>query len=267
MDKYNQQLQKDFSSWGKIFTPSDLLTDDNSPINRLLEQGFSIENTKLVLSVCPDDINRLPQRDTIEKTLKKTFGGEFHLGNLAGYPIGGLTGIVAASHHVPYKIIENKKIDGKLVFFISPHVGLAITQSETIYGQIFRPGQQTTSNCCGAMMGFLHHLRHAGKIEDIDKIAENDKDPMMMILFKELLDDYSREVGELLKIFEMNNLVIEASKLNYKLIMGKFKAILQGFLDKKAFQGEYAIIGGITINTMESDYFIFRDYTLNSLPP
>ncbi len=89
MDSHHEQLQKDFSEWGKIFKPSTPLTDENSPVKQLIDKNFSKDNSKLVLSVCPDDINRLPERKSIENTIKENFGGEFHLSNLAGYPIGG----------------------------------------------------------------------------------------------------------------------------------------------------------------------------------
>ncbi len=175
--------------------------------------------------------------------------------------------MIAASKYTPNKIVDGNQKVGNLIFFISPHIGLAITQSEVIYGHTFRPGQIISSNCCGAMMAFLRHLRHAEKIEDVEKIIENNNDTMKDLLFKELLEEYSSDIQNLLKIFEMNKLAIEASKLNYKVIMSKFKSILQDFLEKHSFTGDFAIIGGITVNTVDLDYFIFRDFTLNSIPP
>ncbi|NVM19893.1 MAG: hypothetical protein HWN80_19490 [Candidatus Lokiarchaeota archaeon] len=46
--------------------------------------------------------------------------------------------------------------------------------------------------------------------------------------------------------------------------MSTFKTMMKAFLEKGDFKCEFAIIGGITVNTQQEDLFIFRDYFLNS---
>ncbi len=121
MSEFIDQLQKDYGSWGKVCNINDFMTE---VIRSLSENDFKKENSRLVFSVCPDDVNRLEQRDTIEKGLKKEYDSEFHLGGLGAYPIGGVSGITAASHHPPDNLKGGERKDGNLIFFISPHVGL-----------------------------------------------------------------------------------------------------------------------------------------------
>jgi len=266
MDKYLKQIEIDFGEWGDIFTPYDLFKENNSPFKRLCEKGYSRANSRLVFSVCSDDINRLRERITIENSLKEQFGEEFHLGNLAAYPIGGLSGIIAASHHTPNIFGGEESKTSNLIFFINPHVGLVITTDEVIYGHTFRPSQIRSTNCCEPIMEFLHYLRHAESFKDIKKISDDMDDPMKVLLFQEFLNNHRQEVEELLKIFEMNHLIIETTKLNYKIVINKFNSILKKFLEMEEFEGNYAVMGGITVNTKDMDYLIFRDYALNSIP-
>lgn len=264
MEKFKEQLKKDFGDWGTIFTVKDVLTQEPSPFKRLLDMDFTKTNSRIIFSVCPDDVNRLHDRDTIENKLRETFGDEFHLGNLAAYPIGGVTGISAASHHSPDCIEGECRTPGNLIFFINPHVGLDL-ETEILYGYIQRPGQDKLSTSCGAMMGFLHIIRHADSIADLENVKMDPNDPAKAILFEELIKNHKKEILENLHSEDMNAIVIKLTKINYQLVMTKFKAMMQAFLERNEFKGEFAIIGGITVNTVHEDYFIFRDYTLNSL--
>ncbi len=264
MNTLLQQLQKDFGEWGSVLSASSLFTQDDSPFKRISSKGFTKENSRLVFCVCSDDINRLEERTTIENAVKKVYNGEFHLGTLAAYPIGGATGITAGSHHAPEKAPEGGHKHGNLIFVICPHIGLTITETEILYGQILRPGQHKLSNCCGAMMGFLKSLRHAKSICDVEPVKGDENDPAKTLLFKGLLEDFAEDVDEMLQLFEMNSTIIASAKINYALVLKRFKEMLRIFNEKEHFSGHYAIIGGLTINTVKEDYFIFRDYAINS---
>ena len=264
MDKFFEQLQKDWGNWGNIFSVKTLYIQDPSPFKRLIENGFSKENSRIVFSVCPDDVNRLHDRDTIENSLLEKFGDEFHLGNLAAYPIGGVAGISAVSHHSPDCIEGECRTPGNLIFFISPHLGLDL-ENELLYGYIQRPGQDKLTTSCGAMMAFLHTIRHAENVSDLEEIKVDPNDPAKSILFRELVETYKEEIIENLHSQDINETILKLTRINYDLVMSKFKLMMQAFLEKGEFHGEFAIIGGVTINTTREDYFIFRDYTLNSL--
>ncbi|HUW89064.1 MAG TPA: hypothetical protein VMV43_00945 [Candidatus Nanopelagicaceae bacterium] len=263
MNTYLEQLRKDFGDWGNILSVGTLFTQDPSPFKRLLDIGFSKENSRIIFSVCPDDVNRLHERDTIENKLRERFGEEFHLGNLAAYPIGGITGISAASHHCPDYVEGECRRSGNLIFFISPHLGLDL-ENEVLYGYIQRPGQVKLTTSCGAMMGFLRSIRSAVTVNDLYNFKKDPNDPTNTILFKDLIDNYKEEIIENLHSQDINLTIIKLAKINYDLVMTKFKTMMQAFLEMGNFKGEFAIIGGITVNTQHEDFFIFRDHFLNS---
>jgi hypothetical protein len=255
------QLINDFGNWGHIFHVDELLTDKDSPFYDMINSGFSKENSRMVMSVCPDDINRSRQRKTIETLLIEQFGEEFHLGTLGAYPIGGLLGIITASHHVPLKKGIEDKRTGNLIFFISPHLGLTI-EDDIWYGYIYRANQEMLSTCCDALMNFLKSFRHVESLDEIEAIKEDDKDIAKSHLFKELIDDYKEKLIVNLHSEHINNGIIKLSKLNYELVMKKFEDILESFYAKEHFKGKIAVIGGITINTQKDDFFILKKYRI-----
>ena len=263
MNTYLEQLEKDFGNWGKILSVGTLFTQYTSPFKRLIEMGFSKENSRIVFSVCPDDVNRLHERNTLENKIREKFGEEFHLGNLAAYPIGGITGISAASHHPPDRVEGECRNPGNLIFYLSPHLGLDL-EHELRYGYIQRPGQNKLTTSCGAMMGFLRSIRHADTTNDLYNFKEDPNDPTKTILFKDLIDNYKEEIMENFHGQDINLTIIKLAKINYDLVITKFKTMMQAFLEKGDFKGEFVIIGGITVNTQQEDFFIFRDYLLNS---
>ncbi len=250
------QLKKDFETWGRVLTLADF---KSNIINGLLEKGFSRQNSRLVFSVCPDDINRIKERQTIEKVLRSHFNKEFHLGNLAGYPIGGIAGISAASHHPPDNIIEGKNMQGNLIFYISPHLGLSTENDLITYGRILRPGQIKLTNSCGAMIGFLKYLKKT----KLKKLEDDINDPTKVILFNELITNHEKRLEAILYKVEQNIQLIELSKLNYELVIMRVKEMIKKFLKQADFAGKLSLIGGITINTKEIDFFICKDISFN----
>ncbi|TXT67586.1 MAG: hypothetical protein BAJALOKI1v1_50026 [Promethearchaeota archaeon] len=252
------QLKNDYGDWGKVLTINDFIETIKADLS---ENQFLRRNSRLVFSVCPDDVNRLEALDTIEDALKENYDGEFHLGGLGAYPMGGVSGIIAASHHPPDNIIDGNRIGGNLIFFISPHLGI-IEKEEFLYGKIVRPGQQKITNSCGAMMGFLGALKEAGSAESFQIAPDpNDLDPTRIALHNALIQNYADTLNHILILQNENQQIIDMFKLNYNLVASKAKKMIETFLqiEKDHFEGNIALIGGITVNTPAGDHFILKE--------
>ena len=107
-------------------------------------------------SICSDDLNSIEYPRRAYEML-----GPFKMGGLNGFPFTGLTGMGAFARHVP--------IDGAVFVFHAPHIG--ISRSGGI-GEILRPGQRTTSACCGAAKAalgkLLNHQIQPGEVTELD---------------------------------------------------------------------------------------------------
>ena len=246
MQEYKDKIELTFRDWGKVLNVGEFIEE----IKKTLDPSeFNGENSRLIFSVCSDDCNRLAERETIEKALTKTYGREFHLGGLAGYPIGGVSGIIAASYHVPdITCAESQQIrKGNLIFFISPHLGL-IKKEDFYFGRLVRPCQESPSGCCGTMMGFLSALKQAKSVENLYLNAyEPNLDPTMVILYEVLINEYSEQLKEILALDDVNNQIIRLSMLNHELISKKVSTMIDVFLkrEKESYQGKIANINGL----------------------
>jgi hypothetical protein len=264
MSVFIKQLQNDYGKWGKVFTLNNFMEEVNK---NLSGNDLKKNNSRLVFSICPDDINRLEERETVENTLKKEYNGEFHLGGLGAYPIAGVSGITAASHHPPDNIMDRGRKNGNLIFFISPHFGL-IENGNFTYGKVIRPGQEKITSSCGAMMGFLDQIKQEGSPKNF-KIATDEKntDPTRIVLHRELINNYAKELSDILALENENQQVIDLFKVNYDLVMNKVKEMINEFLEKEKehFKGNIALIGGITVNIPTKDHFILKEisYPIN----
>ncbi|MBN1800539.1 MAG: hypothetical protein JW891_03485 [Candidatus Lokiarchaeota archaeon] len=257
MEYYKITLEKDLLEWGKVLSVGELVQEIN---DKLVNKGFNKTNSRLVFSVCSDDCNRLAERETIEKALTKIFNREFHLGGLAAYPVGGVSGIVAASHHPPdLKTLDGRKERaGNLIIFASPHFGI-IKKETLIYGSFIRPGQQKPTASCGAMMGFLSALKAAKNTNKLrPRVEDTSLDPSKKVLYKQLIANYSDRLNTLLKLDDVNNQVLELFKINHDLVESKLLQMIAEFKKKEPFSGNMAFISGITINTTDKDYFILK---------
>lgn len=260
MDKYSKSLEQYFNNWGELLPLDGFMEKVNEA---LTGENFVKTNSRLVFSVCPDDVNRLVNRKTIENALKDVYNSEFHLGGLGAYPIGGVSGITAASHHPPDDVNGDGRKDGNLVFFLSPHMGI-IENGDFQYGKIIRPGQEKITSSCGAMMGFLAALKEAGTLNNFKVAADNLRtDPTRLVLQNELINNYSEELDKILEYEDEKQQVAELFKLNYDAITNKATQMIEEFMEKENdhFKGNIAVISGLTVNLPESDSFILKDLT------
>ncbi|MFW5895385.1 MAG: hypothetical protein ACOCT9_01445 [archaeon] len=261
MNKYLDTLDHYFDSWGNLINVSEFMTEINSEFS---DHQFLKDNSRLVFSVCPDDVNRLNNRETIEKALVNEYNREFHLGGLGAYPIGGVSGITAASHHPPDNINSEGRSEGNLIFFLSPHMGV-IEQDDFSFGKIIRPGQKKITSSCGAMMGFLDALEEAGSVENF-KVTPDVQgiDPTRLVLQNAFIDKYPQELQKILDYEDKKKQVTELFKLNYTAVSSKANQMIEEFLEKEEdhFTGNIAIIGGLTVNLPNEDCFILKDLNI-----
>lgn len=252
------QLQKDFDGWGTACDADGLLA---RMMDDLGAKEFSIENTRIVFSVCPDDINRLHERRTIEGVLSGKWNGDFHLGSLAAYPVSGVTGIAAASHHAPDRHVGNACVEGNLLFFASAHVGF-MPGEHVKYGKILRPGQERETTCCGAMMGFLALLKDRKSCSNLDLDLNDPLDIARQVVFCELAKHHGPALDALLAIADGNKQVIELAKINNDLVEGAIKRMVAAFLGRGHCENRIALVSGITINAPAEDYFVLREISV-----
>ena len=258
MNNFEKDVKERYDSWGNLRNIEESMKEVQETLD---EENFSRKNSRLVFSVCPDDINRVEDRKTVENALKGEYNGEFHLGGLGAYPIGGVSGITAASHHPPDDANGGERKEGNLIFFISPHFGV-IEQKNFTYGKVIRPGQEKITSSCGAMMGFLAQLTEAGSAESFSIAADdNEVDPTRMVLQQQLIANHSDELDKILTLEDQNDQVVDLFKLNYDLVWGKGTEMIDEFLEMNHFEGGIAAIGGITVNLPEEDVFITKEIT------
>jgi hypothetical protein len=112
--------------------------------DKLIQLGFTDDNTLFADSSCPDELNHDDPEEDITSLFQRRWGEIFPLAGLAGMPFTGKTGWHAFSSHTP--------VDGNIVILFAPHVGVDFTGK---VGNVTREGQNTRSSACGAAIGAL----------------------------------------------------------------------------------------------------------------
>ena len=191
--------------------------------------AFTPENTRFAEGGCCDEINE-PEYLLMERY----WGKRFKFGGLAGYCHGGKTGLKAVSHHVP-------EADGKknLLLVAGPHIGYY----EGEWGKIPRSGQSHITASCGSLAAVLEE-----GYENIIKKPEDFLDQQQQTV-EQLVLPYLKKCAQ---AGDAPNLV-EATKFLMQRIDTDLLSILQDL--ETQFDGQIAIITGITINTEHGNYF------------
>jgi len=198
--------------------------------NILLEEtyGFTPDNTRFAEGGCCDEINE-PELELLERY----WGERFKFGGLAGYCHGGRSGLGAVSHHVP-------EVDGQrnLLLLGGPHIGFHMGR----WGEIPRPGQPEMTASCGSLCAVLE----AG----YDVVRQKEEDPLdrqqyiveqiMLPFLEQHKDDSSPDV-------------VAATLFLMKKIDDDFSTIVTDLAN--GFDGQIAVITGVTINTEIGNYF------------
>ncbi|HKL40027.1 MAG TPA: hypothetical protein VJ894_05070 [Cryomorphaceae bacterium] len=230
-------LQKKFGTAVRQHYPNALDTRDTSiKYLGLLQNGHNIDVSKILLatSLCSDDMN-IPSTSFFRVML-----GPFFLGGLGGLPFAGTTGMSAFAHHIP----DN----GSAFIFYGPHIGIT---SEGDLGKMYRPRQEESGFCCGALMLALSRFKNA---DFKPELKEDDYQQTMLekVLFDDREEILSAENPEqaitekaFLKIEEMIYKYLRATKSQFKV-------------------NKITLLGGIIINTDYGvdDYFEVRNFEI-----
>lgn len=107
------------------------------------KQGCNKSNTLLATSFCCDEASR-----QLEDDLEETYGRNFNLGGLAGFPWAGQTGFAAMAHHIPE--------GGHCLLVYGPHVGIT---KEGLVGKVERVGICKPDTCCGSAVAASNYVQ------------------------------------------------------------------------------------------------------------
>ena len=199
--------------------------------NILLEElyGFTPDNTRFAEGGCCDEINEPEYR-----LMDRYWGERFKFGGLAGYCHGGRSGLAAVSHHVP-------EAGGRknLILLAGPHIGY----HRGVWGQVLRRGQSAATACCGSLVGVLK-TGYAVLSQKTADPMDQQQHTVERLLLPHLKTCW--EGGETPEI-------LQATRYLMQRIEGDLLAMVQDL--ETHFDGQIAVMTGITINTEQGNYF------------
>jgi len=193
------------------------------------QHGFIPENTHFAEGGCSDEINEP------EYLLMEQYWGErFKFGGLAGYCHGGKTGFQAVSHHVP-EVFGRKN----LLFVTGPHIGYHKGE----WGKVPRIGQIKVTSACGSLAAVLQ--------TDFETIFQKAPDPLdqQQQTIETIIAPYLRECSDNAKTPNL----LEATNFLMRRINDDVLTIVHDLISR--FNGQIALITGITINTEWGNFF------------
>jgi len=114
----------------------------------VMERGFNPKSSINLVSTCRDEICR-PFADKLDSL----WGESFNIASLGGFVFCGKTGFGAGMAHSP-------QVDGKerYVFWVAPHIAFG---TEGPVGKIWRPGRESISSACGALIALNNEIDSA----------------------------------------------------------------------------------------------------------
>jgi len=165
---------------------------------------------------------------------------------------------------------EETRTTGNMIILVAPHVGFRQEKDSSTftYGKITRYGQIVDTGACGAMMRFMGELEDHEDLQALeDRLARRESiitryhtDDIFLLLQRECLELHPNLYEELAGLNSTNEKIIHLTKVNYEVVMRKTKIIIDHLLKKDVtFKGNIAVIGGVTINAPEEDYFVLND--------
>jgi hypothetical protein len=195
----------------------------------LLRQGFRMENTIAFACVCRDEIT-LP----LVEDIQRTWGEAFIFSSLGGLPTLGKTGFLAAQQHAP---IDEGGLE-RYVYYALPHIAIGAQGELGVY---FRPGRQTASHACGALMMFQHELANYSLVLALDP------------------DDMEQSVlkAQLLRKIRYGNVpdLLSLTRIAHQVILENLERMIQLTVDPT--RSDYGVFTGIQIHAPEGRHFVW----------
>jgi hypothetical protein len=220
------------SAYPKALKNSDLVAKVKSA---LAPHGYG-PSTLVATSLCCDEINRV-----LEKDFAAVYGDNFSMGGLAGFPFGGVTSFGAMAHHIPE--------GGDCLIVFGPHVGV---DDAGVVGKVNRRGRAGSGACCGSACAAAGHVACALKGEVAPQQISTDVVDAQQTFVNSLLMPYAKRLDAAAdSMVELPLALYDAQKE----IMDK---IIANGCQEVGGNGKIALLGGIQINTpeSESDYFL-----------
>jgi len=198
--------------------------------------GFG-KTTLLATSLCCDEVNRVLDRD-----FATVYGDTFSMGGLAGFPFGGVTSFGAMAAHIPD--------GGSCLLVYGPHVGV---DSSGAVGLVDRRGRHGPGSCCGSACAAAGH---------VGCVLRGEK-PAVSTISLDPLDQQQQYVNALLqpyaeRLAKSPEPMVELPLALYDAQNKLMDRIVEAGCQNVAGEGKIAMLGGIQINTpeTESDYFL-----------
>lgn len=222
------------AAFPKAVSNADLVSKVTSALK---EFGYG-ESSLVATSLCCDEVNRV-----LEKDFSAHYTDNFSMGGLAGFPFGGVTSFGAMAHHIPD--------GGSCLIVYGPHVGL---DSDGNVGVVNRRGRAAPGACCGSACAALGHVGcvHKGEAKAVDAKVFEDPVEHQQALVGTLLMPYAER---LVKAAEP---MVELPLALYDAQNKMMDQIVAAGCQEVAGDGKIALLGGVQINTPESDtdYFL-----------
>ena len=191
--------------------------------------GFARENTRFAEGGCCDEANEAEYQ-----LLETYWGRRFKFGGLAGYCHGGRTALGAVSHHVPES--EGQK---NLLLVAGAHIGYHDGQ----WGQVPRTGQPGVTTSCGSLAAIVGAGYDAIRNKPADALDRQQRTVEQIIL--PYLEQCAN-AGDTPDIVAATRHLMQQIDADLEKIVADLKS---------GFTGQIALITGITINTVQCNFF------------
>lgn len=210
-------------------------------VSKSLEEYGYGETTLLATSLCCDEVSR-----QLEKDFEPTYGANFSMGGLSGFPWGGVVSFGAMAAHIPD--------GGSCLVCFGPHVGVDSTGA---VGTVERRGRENGGACCGSACAAAGHVDCVHKGEAQPQSQEY-LEPLgaQQAYVNIMLEPYAERLAKSPEpMVELPLALYDAQK---KMMDG----IVSAGCGNVAGEGKIALLGGVQINTPpeEEDYFLPLDF-------
>jgi hypothetical protein len=208
----------------------------------LRKYGFRKRNTLVATSLCSDNINK-----ELEKGLKTSYGDQFSMGGLAGFPFGGVSAFCEMVNHIP--------TNGNCIVIFGPHIGV---DADGVVGKVNRRGCKHSGICCESAAVAASYVSSVRK--GVAKICTHDIDP---------LDIQQSFVGNILlqcepRVPSATDPAVELSIVLYEAQRDLMHRLISSGCGDVEAKSKIALLGGIQVNTPSgiADYFVPLSFKL-----
>jgi hypothetical protein len=233
-DKIIEIIQNEFGPEYKVVSFDSF---GKEKVKELKKAKVFHDNTLVVSCLCRDDI--LHSANPLTDYFKRGKHGFFYLGGLMGFPTGGVTGLMAASHHVPHTKSSN------MIIVYGPHIGVTASGE---FGKVHRRGQDHDSSDCGALVGFLNAYIKDTKPGKMYRPAKHH-------LNLENANLQEKFLPHMKEVLSSANPIVKLTKTAYRLIEDDVRAIISEARGEM-HDMKVMLIGAIFVNGPDGKHYL-----------